>query len=119
MKAFNLFLVVLTLSASAAFSQGNATAKVFETGETGRKPEGLKVEASLSPQEQAERDLLVPRKYQVAMAENAAKPIVLYGPSRSSRKSTSRYSKSRRGRSSKKHGTVHHRKSKKSVRRRR
>ena len=82
MKAFYLFALLFMLACTTGFSQGNSS-DASKTESLNHDPQ--KLEASLSPAEQAERDLLVPRKYQEQLAVEASKPVK-YGPSNSSSK---------------------------------
>ncbi|MBK0404350.1 hypothetical protein I5M27_15235 [Adhaeribacter sp. BT258] len=82
MKAFYLFSLLFMLAFTPGFSQGNGS-EASKTESPNHDPQ--KLEASLSPAEQAERDLLVPRKYQEQLAVEASKPVK-YGPSNSSSK---------------------------------
>jgi hypothetical protein len=98
MKALSLFLLVFSLALTPVFSQGTHNVIPADNGDKNKKAEPNKLEASVSPAEQAERDLLVPRKYQEQLAVEASKPIK-YGPSTASRKTyskSSRYKKSSR-----------------------
>lgn len=85
MKAISLFFLLLALALTPAFSQGNVVSGGNEQGDKYAKAEPQKLEASISPKEQAERDMLVPRKYQEQLAVEASKPVK-YGPSGASRK---------------------------------
>ena len=96
MKALSLFLLVFSLALTTGYSQGNQNNTPADNGDKNKKTEPHKLEASISPAEQAERDLLVPRKYQEQLAIEASKPIK-YGPSTATRKTyskSSRYKKS-------------------------
>ena len=83
MKAFYLFSLLFMLALTPGFSQGNGSISIAKTETQNTDPH--KLEASVSPVEQAERDLLVPRKYQEQLAIEAAKPIK-YGPANGSGK---------------------------------
>ena len=85
MKAFSFFLVLFAFASTQGFSQAVSPASAQEQQPKDQKSDSHTLEASVSPREQAERDLLVPRKYQEQLAAEAAKPIK-YGPSTSSRK---------------------------------
>src|SRR5688572_11988216 len=91
MKAFSLFTLVFTLALTPVFAQVN----YLDNGDKDKKNDAQKAEASLTPAEQAQRDMLVPRKYQEQLAVEASKPVK-YGPTYSGRKSYSKKSSSRR-----------------------
>ena len=93
MKAFSFFLLLFALASTQGFSQANIPASEQELKD--QKSDSHTLEASLTPREQAERDLLVPRKFQEQLAVEATKPIK-YGPSTSSRKKYYRGSSSRK-----------------------
>ena len=95
MKAFSFFLVLFAFASTQGFSQATSPASAQEQQLKNQKSDSHTLEASVSPREQAERDLLVPRKYQEQLAAEAAKPIK-YGPSTSSRKKYYRSSSSRK-----------------------
>ncbi len=95
MKALSLFFLLLTLAVSPVFAQGNKAPSANEQGDKAAKAEPQKLEASISPAEQAQRDLLVPRKYQDQLALEAAKPIK-YGPATSGRKTYHKKSSKRK-----------------------
>jgi hypothetical protein len=107
-KALSLFFLLLALAIRPVFAQGQVVSGGNEQGDKAAKAEAQKLEASISPAEQAERDMLVPRKYQEQLAIEAAKPIK-YGPTYSGRKSYHRKSSGRK----------YHGKKRKSSRRRR
>ena len=90
MKAISIFSLLFMLALTPGFAQGNGST-ASPTESLNNDPHEL--EASLSPIEQAERDVLVPPKYQEQMAIEASKPIK-YGPSNSSSKRY--YSKKKR-----------------------
>lgn len=96
MKALSFFLLLFALASTQGFSQVS-TAAHGEEKQTiqDQKPENHNLEASVSPREQAERDLLVPRKYQEQLAVEANKPIK-YGPSSSGKKYYSRSTAARK-----------------------
>ena len=103
MKAFSFFLLLFALASTQGFSQANSAASE-QVKTLKEQPVSETLEASITPQEQAERDMLVPRKYQEQLAAEASKPIK-YGPSTAPRKKTyyrssaarkKAYSKSRR-----------------------
>lgn len=99
-KAFSLFMLVFSLAITQGFSQETRKPAPMETADQDKKSEGQKaetpkLEASLSAAEQAERDMLVPRKYQEQLAIEAAKPIK-YGPANGTRKTYYKKSSSRK-----------------------
>jgi len=86
MKAFSFFLLLFALASTQGFSQVSTPVAAEEKQVIQeQRSENHALEASVSSREQAERDLLVPRKYQEQLAAEADKPIK-YGPSNSSRK---------------------------------
>ena len=91
MKAFSLFTLVFTLALTPVLAQVDFT----DNGDKDKKNDAQKAEASITRTEQAERDMLVPRKYQDQLALEASKPVK-YGPTYSSRKSYSKKSSSHR-----------------------
>jgi hypothetical protein len=91
MKALSLFTLVFTLALTPVFAQVN----YLDNGDKDKKNDAQRAEASITPAEQAERDMLVPRKYQEQLAVEASKPVK-YGPTYSGRKSYSKKSSSRR-----------------------
>ena len=95
MKAFSSFLLLFALASTQGFSQVTKAAGEQEQAIQEQKSENHTLEASISPREQAERDLLVPRKYQEQLAAEANKPIK-YGPSTAPRKKYYRSSSSRK-----------------------
>ncbi|KAA9331997.1 hypothetical protein [Adhaeribacter soli] len=103
-KAFSLFLLVFSLAITQGFSQATSNPAPTETRDQERKTEPQKLEASLSPAEQAERDMLVPRKYQEQLAIEASKPIK-YGPANGTRKTYHKKSSSRKKYYSRKRST--------------
>ena len=95
MKAFSLFLLLFALASTQGFSQVTTPTSEEKHVIQEQRSENHTLEASLSPQEQAERDMLVPRKYQEQMAAEASKPIK-YGPSTAPRKKYYRSSSARK-----------------------
>lgn len=85
MKAFSFFLLLFALASTQGFAQATTPASAQEQSVKEQHSDSQTLEASISPREQAERDLLVPRKYQEQLAAEAAKPIK-YGPSNASGK---------------------------------
>src|SRR5688572_22488579 len=91
MKAFSLFTLVFTLALTPVFAQIDYS----DNGDKDKKNDAHKAEASLTPAEQAQRDMVVPLKYQEQLAVEAIKPVK-YGPTYIGRKSYSKKSSSRR-----------------------